>query len=148
MKREFAAPAIYLRMHIQQVSCSISGSHSQPMTTKTKHMDFRADGYWLYAMVEPNGTEYWGRMDYTTIQPKDNYTGLDAFCDENGNLNPQLPRADWNVSFRDKGEHALVETVVTYQSLQDLEMVINMGLKDGMESTLGRLDALLLKLTK
>ncbi|MRG45250.1 SRPBCC domain-containing protein [Chitinophaga sp. SYP-B3965] len=120
----------------------------KPMTTKTKHMDFREGGYWLYAMVEPNGTEYWGRMDYTKIQPVEMYSGLDAFSDENGNLNPALPRATWDVIFSEKGENALVESVVTYNSLSDLETVINMGMEEGMASTLEKLDELLAKLTK
>jgi hypothetical protein len=50
------------------------------------------------------------------------------------------------VKFSDKGGNALVETVVTYKSLSDLETVINMGMEQGMMATLGKLDDLLLKL--
>src|SRR5688572_32700048 len=32
-----------------------------PLTTKTKSMDFRPGGHWIYAMVDPDGKEYWGR---------------------------------------------------------------------------------------
>lgn len=120
----------------------------KPMTTKTKSMDFRAGGHWHYAMVEPNGTEYWGKTDYLTIDPIDNYTALDSFTDETGAINPDLPRANWNVTFTDKDENALVETVVTYKSLADLETVVNMGMEEGMLSTLERLDDLLLTLNK
>lgn len=118
----------------------------RPFTTKTKTMDFSEGGHWLYAMVDPEGTEYWGRMDYLTIQPIENYTALDAFCDENGELNPQLPRANWEVTFRDLDENSLVETVVTYETLEALETVIQMGMKEGLTSTLERLDDLLLTL--
>jgi len=118
----------------------------KPLTTKTKSMDFSEGGHWIYAMVEPNGTEYWGRMDYEKIQPIDLYTGWDAFCDENGNFNPDLPRAFWNVTFTDSGENAIVNSVVKYHSLEDLETVINMGMEGGMKSTLERLDELLLTL--
>jgi uncharacterized protein YndB with AHSA1/START domain len=120
----------------------------QPFTTKTKFMDFREGGYWLYAMVEPDGKEYWGRMDYLKINPVESYTGLDAFCDEDGALNPDLPRANWDVTFQDQGEHALVQTVVTYNSLADLETVLQMGMEEGLASTLDRLDVLLLELSK
>lgn len=148
MKREFAAPRQLVWDAYTKSELLDQWFAPEPLTTKTKHMDFREGGYWLYAMVEPNGTEYWGRMDYQKINLKQSYSGLDAFCDENGNLNPQLPRANWDVAFRDFGANAMVETVVTYQSLQDLETVINMGMEQGMESTLGRLDTLLQKLTK
>lgn len=120
----------------------------KPLTTKTKTMDFREGGHWLYAMVEPNGTEYWGRMDYETIQAIEHYSGLDAFCDANGVLNPDLPRANWDVTFKDLNEHSLVQTIVTYKSLADLETVIKMGMKEGLTSTLERLDDLLITLKK
>ncbi|SJZ73093.1 Uncharacterized conserved protein YndB, AHSA1/START domain [Chitinophaga eiseniae] len=115
----------------------------KPFTTKTKHMDFREGGYWSYAMVDPEGKEYWGRTDYQKIQPISNYTALDAFCHDNGEINTDLPRAEWNVTFHEKGENAVVETVVTYASLADLETVIQMGLEEGLKLTLGKLDELL-----
>ncbi len=120
----------------------------KPFTTKTKSMDFREGGHWLYAMVDPAGPEYWGRMDYVKINPIENYTGLDAFCNEKGEFNPELPRADWDVRFLDHAGNSLVQTVVTYNSLADLETVIQMGMKEGMTSTLERLDELLEKLNK
>lgn len=120
----------------------------KPMTTKTKSMDFREGGHWHYAMIEPNGTEYWGWTDYLTINPIDQYTSRDAFCDAEGTINEGLPRADWRVTFTDKGENALVETVVTYKSLADLETVIQMGMEEGMLATLEKLDELLLVLNK
>jgi len=118
----------------------------KPLTTKTKFMDFSVGGHWLYAMVEPNGTEYWGRTDYQTIQPIDNYTALDGFCDENGTLNAELPRAQWDVTFFDRTAHTLVQTIVRYPSPEALEQVMQMGMKDGLTSTLERLDELLLAL--
>jgi uncharacterized protein YndB with AHSA1/START domain len=115
----------------------------QPFTVKTKHMSFTEGGYWLYAMVDPTGPEHWGRMDYTKIRPIDSYSGLDGFCNENGDLNTELPRATWDVSFKNKGDNTLVETLVTYNSLAELETVINMGMKEGLTMTLDRLDDLL-----
>ncbi len=117
-----------------------------PMTTKTKSMDFREGGHWHYAMLEPNGTEYWGYSEYVKIQPIDYYTALDAFSNAEGEINMNLPRAEWLVSFTDKGANALVETIVTYKSLADLETVIQMGMEQGMTSTLSKLDELLLTL--
>ncbi|WCT12507.1 SRPBCC family protein [Mucilaginibacter jinjuensis] len=120
----------------------------KPFTTKTKSMDFSEGGHWHYAMIEPNGTEYWGYTEYLKIQPIDYYTSTDAFSNAEGEINTDLPRAEWVVTFTDKGENALVETVVTYKSLSDLETVINMGMEQGMTATLEKLDELLLTLTK
>ncbi|MGZ3885181.1 MAG: SRPBCC family protein [Bacteroidia bacterium] len=120
----------------------------KPLTTKTKSMDFREGGHWHYAMVEPNGTEHWGWTDYLKIKTTDYYTALDAFCNAEGEINNSLPRATWLVTFTDKGENALVETIVTYKSLSDLEMVVQMGMEQGMTATLQKLDELLLTINK
>jgi uncharacterized protein YndB with AHSA1/START domain len=118
------------------------------LTTKTKSMDFRAGGHWHYAMFAPDGQEYWGRLDYQTIRPIDKYTALDGFSDATGAVNPDLPRSEWNVTFSDHGTRTLVENIVSYQSTEALQTVMEMGMKDGMTSTLERLDELLVHLTK
>lgn len=120
----------------------------KPLTTKTKSMNFSEGGHWHYAMVEPNGTEYWGWTGFIEIKPIDYYTSTDAFTNEAGEINTELPQAKWVVSFAAKGENTVVETVVTYNSLEDLEAVLQMGMKDGLTSTLERLDELLVTLKK
>lgn len=147
IKREFAAPRQLVWDAHTKSELLNQWFAPKPMTTKTKSMDFSEGGHWIYAMIEPNGTEYWGRMDYMKINPIESYTGLDGFCDNTGELNPDLPRASWDVQFKDMGEHSIVENVVTYNSLSDIETVINMGMEEGMKSTLERLDDLLEKLT-
>jgi len=111
-------------------------------------MDFREGGHWHYAMVEPNGTEYWGYTAYVKIKPIDYYTSLDAFSNAEGEINKDLPSAEWLVTFTNKGENALVETIVTYKSLSDLEQVIQMGMEQGTVATMEKLDELLLALKK
>jgi len=118
----------------------------KPLTTRTSSMQFKEGGHWLYAMVDPGGQEYWGRLDYQTIAPIDHYTALDGFCDNTGALNPDLPRSQWDVTFSDTPGHTLVKTVVSYKSAEAIEQVIQMGLKEGLASTLDRLDELLLVL--
>lgn len=119
----------------------------KPLTTKTKSFDFREGGYWHFAMIDPNGTHYWSRTDYETITPIDGYTGYDSFTDETGVVNPDLPRSHIEMTFTEQGAHTLTETVVTYNSPKDLQTVIDMGIEEGLTSTLERLDELLLKLT-
>jgi uncharacterized protein YndB with AHSA1/START domain len=87
-------------------------------------------------------------MDYLKIQPIDTYTALDGFCDENGNLNTELPRATWNVTFIGLGENVLVQTIIAFDSLADLETVVQMGMQEGLTSTLESLDDLLATLIK
>lgn len=120
----------------------------QPFTTKTKFMDFKAGGYWLYAMIEPSGKEHWGRMDYLDIYPIDSYSALDGFCNADGELNTKLSRSTWNAVFTAIESKTLVQTIISYNSLADLETVVQMGLEQGLTSTLERLDNLLETLAK
>ena len=116
------------------------------LTTKTKHMDFREGGYWHYAMITPDDQKFWNRLDYKAIRPIDGYAARDGFCDETGTVNPNMPGADWEVSFKDVSDRTLVTTVVRYGSSDSLQAVLDMGMKDGLASTLERLDELLPRL--
>lgn len=119
----------------------------KPFTTKTKSMDFKNGGHWHYAMIDPDGKEYWGYTEYYDVNPIDYYRTIDSFCDCEGTINHELPTANWQVTFTDLGETTIVTTKVIYDSLEDLEAVIKMGMEEGMLSTLEKLDELLLKLT-
>lgn len=115
----------------------------KPFTAKTKSMEFKEGGRWHYAMVDPEGKEYWGLTEYTKIHPIDFYKSLDAFSDSAGKINAEMPRAEWHVQFLDKNGNTLVETTVQYAALSDLESVMQMGMQEGLTSTLERLDELL-----
>jgi len=115
----------------------------KPFTMKTKSMDFSKGGHWHYAMISPDGQEYWGRMDYQTIDPIDQYTALDGFSDESGALSTELPQSNWEVSFTDAAGRTLVQTIISFASAADLEKVIEMGMREGLTSALERLDELL-----
>lgn len=143
-RREFSAPRQLVWDAYTKSELLDQWFAPKPFKAKTKSMDFSEGGRWLYAMVDPDGTEYWSVSDFLTIKPIDNFTALDGFCDENGVLNPELPRANWDVTFSDKGENALVETVIIYNSLSDLEVVIQMGMEEGLAMTLNNLDEFLL----
>ena len=115
----------------------------KPLSTRTKHMDFRAGGYWHYAMITPEGDEYWNRLDYLSIDPISGYTAMDGFSDAAGTVNPNMPRSQWTVTFAEAGSRTLVTTSVLYASADDLQKSIDMGLEGGMASTMQRLDELL-----
>ncbi|XWN37220.1 MAG: SRPBCC domain-containing protein [Balneola sp.] len=148
IKREFAANRQLVWDCFTKAELLNQWFAPKPFTTKTKSMDFSEGGHWHYAMVEPNGTEYWGYTEYHDINPIDDYRTVDAFSDSEGNINPDLPKAKWHVQFSDLDKHAIVTTVVTYASLDDLEKVINMGMEEGMISTHEKLDELLRSITK
>ncbi|WP_294820139.1 SRPBCC domain-containing protein [uncultured Flavobacterium sp.] len=120
----------------------------QPWKSETKTMDFTEGGRRLYAMVGPEGERHWAIADFTSITPKTNFKYLDAFTDADGNLNDEMPRSDWSLDFIDKGDTTTVDIQIRHKNLADLEMVIQMGFKEGFSMTLNSLDELFEKLKK
>lgn len=115
----------------------------KPWKADTKSMDFREGGFWLYSMTGPMEGEmacHWCRNDYTRIDEEKFFAGLDAFCDENGVINMEFPRTKWENTFTSNGKTTTVSIQATYNSLQDLEQIINMGFKEGFTMALQNLD--------
>jgi PhnB protein len=113
----------------------------KPWAAKTKHMDFREGGSWLYAMVSPEGEEHWSKVEYITIRPKTNFSAVDGFCDADGNLNMSMPRNHWDNTFHAKGDQTTVNMVLSFETLADLEAIIQMGFKEGITMGMENLDA-------
>jgi len=115
----------------------------KPYRTQTKSMDFREGGMWLYAMISPANEAHWCKNDYQMINPQQSYAGLDAFCDENGVINQDMPRTLWTNVFSASGDKTLITIAAKYDSLEDLEKIIALGFKEGFTMALGNLDELL-----
>ncbi|MEP0365682.1 MAG: SRPBCC domain-containing protein [Cyclobacteriaceae bacterium] len=148
IKREFAAGKKLVWQAYTDSEILDQWWAPKPWTAKTKSMDFREGGHWLYAMVSPEGDEHLGRLDYKKIVPKDSYVGLDAFCHPDGTINTAMPRANWKANFDEMGDHTLVTNIIKYDSLDQLEMIIKMGMKEGITIAMESLDELLSTLSK
>lgn len=111
-----------------------------PWVARTKSMNFSEGGYWLYAMVSPENEKHWSRFDYIKITPEKFFSAYDGFCDEEGSPNASLPRNKWENSFRQQGDETIVNILLSFDTLEDLEKVIAMGFKEGFEGGLANLD--------
>ena len=116
----------------------------KPWRARTKTLDFKEGGHWLYVMEGPNGEQHWSRFDYTSIQPEDGFSAEDAFCDEDGNIDTAWPRSTWTASFREGSDSTTtVHIEIRYDSVDDLEKYIEMGFREGFTAALENLDDLL-----
>ena len=115
----------------------------KPWKARTKTMDFQEGGHWHYAMVGPEGEEHWALVKYKDVQEEQQFTALDAFADADRNINKELPQSKWEVTFTDKSQITLVEMVISYDDLAQLEATIEMGFKEGLTSAMEGLDILL-----
>lgn len=145
VKREFGAQKDLVWAAWTQPALLDQWWAPKPYIAKTKSMDFREGGSWLYAMIGPENDVHWSKADYKKIEPLKSFSGLDAFCDEYGNTNTELPRADWQVTFSEEDDATLVNISIGYEKLADLEKYIEMGFKEGFTMALGNLDELLEK---
>ena len=120
----------------------------KPLISKTKYMDFRVGGRRFYAMVWPEGQEYWGVEKYTLINPKTNIKWLASFTDKDENINAELPTAEWELNFSEQNGITKVSISVYFESLEELEKMIEMGFKEGFSMTINELTNLLKTLKK
>lgn len=112
----------------------------KPRVARTKSIDFREGGYWLYAMVGPENEAHWARVDYLKITPEKYFAAYDGFCDEDGNADTTLPRNKWENSFAEQGPQTMVDILLSFDTLEDLEKVIVMGFIEGFTAGLENLD--------
>lgn len=143
VKREFAAELPVVWDAFTKSEILDQWWAPRPWKARTKVMDFREGGSWLYAMVGPEGEEHWSFINYETIQPQKSFSGIDGFSDADGNINTEFPQSKWENSFQGNGDETLVTIQVVYDDLAQLETIIQMGFKEGLTMAMEGLDELL-----
>jgi len=143
VKREFAAPLSKVWAAWTESELLDQWWAPKPWKAQTKFMDFRVGGYWIYAMVGPDGTKQWSRADYTSITRLKSFTGKDAFCDENGNIDRTFPTSVWTNNFSETSDATLVSIEIKYDDIADLEKYLETGFKEGFIAAMENLDELL-----
>lgn len=112
----------------------------RPYRTVTKSMNFKEGGSWFYSMVGPEGDTHWCKANYKKISSGKSFTYQDAFCDDKGVENTQLPSTQWATQFTAYGDSTVVDVKLVYETVEDLERIIQMGFKEGFTMALGNLD--------
>lgn len=120
----------------------------KPWKAKTKSMDFKVGGRWLYAMVGPGGEEHWSIADYKQIIDQKSFSVSDAFTDKDGNINKAMPQSSWQVAFSGEGNKTLVEFKIMFSSAEQLQAILDTGFEQGLTSAMVNLDELLPSLKK
>lgn len=115
----------------------------KPYRAETKTMDFREGGMWLYCMVGPEGDRHWGRVDYLAIEKHVSISAKPGFCDEDGNMDPEAPRSNWLKQFSESEGTTTVNIEITYNKIEDMKRILEMGFEGGFKLGLGNLDELL-----
>ena len=117
----------------------------KPFRARTKEMDFREGGHWLYAMVSPEKVEGWSLVQFIKIQAKSSFSTKNTFSDENGNPRNNAFSLVKN-SFKAGVETTTVHVEKVFDDLSTLEMLISMGFIEGTAAGFGNLDEYFLTL--
>jgi uncharacterized protein YndB with AHSA1/START domain len=118
----------------------------KPYRVETKSIEFKVGGMWLYAMVSPENEKMWCKADYKKIEPLKLISWLDAFCDENGIAGEGKPGSLWTNLFSEKENITTVDISLKHEKIEDVDMMIEMGFKEGLTACLENLDEFLILL--
>ena len=143
VEREFAAPVSNVWAAWTTRELLDQWWAPKPWKAKTKSLEFKEGGHWLYAMMGPENEEQWCRLDYKSIQPKKSFSAQDAFCDKEGNIDTSYLRCMWTNTFRKGSDSTIVDVEIQYDSVADLEKYVEMGFREGFTAALENLDDLL-----
>ena len=117
----------------------------KPWKAKTQSMDFSEGGTWFYCMEGPEGEKQYCRADYQKIVPQSTFTGVDAFCDEDGIESGEMPSMHWKCEFSEAGSGTQVRVELSFATREDMNKIVEMGFKEGFTAAHANLDELLAK---
>lgn len=110
-------------------------------------MDFRKGGEWRYCLRGPSeGDESWGLAVYQEISKPDTIIYKDHFTDADGNIMENMPNLTITVEFEAQNGKTKQVNTVDFDSNEDRDKIYDMGMAEGMDSSLDRIDEYLSKL--
>lgn len=115
---------------------------------EVSEMDFRPGGSWHYNMVGPDGTEAWGLATYEEIDEPNKIVYRDSFSDAEGLIDPTLPQNTTTITFDETDGKTTLTLHGVFDSPEDREKVVKMGMIEGMKDTLLQLENLLMRVQK
>jgi uncharacterized protein YndB with AHSA1/START domain len=145
VSREFNAPVENVWRAYTEAELLDQWWGPAPWRAETKTMKFEPGGYWIYAMVGPENQKHWSRMNYVAIDHLKSFDYEDAFTDEEGNFNHDLPVSAGRASFTKTANGTKVDMRSVYPSESDLQKLIEMGFEQGISICFDQLATMLEK---
>lgn len=105
--------------------------------------DFTEGGKAEYHMTGPDGDKAPGYWRFQVIEAKRKIQFQDGFANEDGTLNEDMPTMVMTVILEGNGDRTTMTTVSKFNSLEELEQLMEMGMEEGIRLAMGQIDALL-----
>ena len=107
-------------------------------------LDFRVGGIWHYCMEGPmpdgSVVESWGRATYREIVEPERIIYQETFSDEVGTINEAMAQMMITLTFADVDGKTEVTNHTLFESADQLQAIIDMGMEQGLAETWDRLE--------
>lgn len=110
--------------------------------TFTRH-DMAAEGHSYYEMNGPDGESSRGYWDFTHVEPPHWFEVIDGFLTPDGQPNTELPNMRMRFMFEATDSGSRLTTTTWFNSAEELEQLLEMGMREGTEAAMGQIDGVL-----
>jgi uncharacterized protein YndB with AHSA1/START domain len=117
------------------------GPPSHPATVE-EH-DLTPGGAVTYFMTGPDGETYRGWWRVTSVDPPRSLGFTDGFADENGTPIADMPTTMVQMQLTEHGAGTRMELRSAFDSREEMERLVSMGVVEGLQLAVGQMDALL-----
>jgi uncharacterized protein YndB with AHSA1/START domain len=117
------------------------GPPTYPATFE-KH-DLSPRGEVTYFMTGPEGDHPRGWWRVTSVDPPTSLEFTDGFANEDGTPAEEMPVIKVQVRLSDRDGGTRMEIRSTYESRKEMDQLIEMGALEGLQQSVGQMDALL-----
>ena len=93
----------------------------KPYRLVTKTLNFIDNGEWIYYMLSPEGEKHWCKANYFNIELYKSFELIDFFCDEDGNLNSELPSTKWKNDFSANHSSSTISHTISFKTAINLK---------------------------
>jgi uncharacterized protein YndB with AHSA1/START domain len=117
------------------------GPPGYPATFETHEL--APGGEAVYFMTGPDGDKHRGVLRVTTVDPLASLEFTDAFADADGKPIAEEPTHTVTVRLIEREGGTRMEMQSRFESREDMERMVEMGVFEGMQEAVGQMDALL-----
>jgi uncharacterized protein YndB with AHSA1/START domain len=105
--------------------------------------DLTEGGMVTYVMTGPEAESSGGYWRVTAVNPPKSLEFIDGFADENGSPNPDMPTTTISMQLLEHGGGTRMELRSVFANREQMEQLDQMGMTEGLNGSVGQMDALL-----
>lgn len=102
--------------------------------------DAHQGGRSQYYMTSPEGERSHGYWEFLSVEEGRSFEVTDGFADENGTPNAEMPTMRMIFLFEETPEGSQLISTTYFNSLEELEQLLGMGMEEGLRSAMGQID--------